>query len=163
MTKETTKTTTAKKPGRKPNPASVLMDRTSPEYVEVLQNIAFDHWLEEVSLLELLYDHEDVFTEEKEFWKEIKYRNSALMSQLNHCKMLAQFCGKAVHARGKNTTEEKQVSEVLLDEVRAKLKPKIKAHEKRRGDFLEKKFGNRGESGSIEKGNYSGVNSRKRT
>lgn len=134
-------------------PTKPFTQRIPEEYVEALQEIALDHWLEETALLNVLYDHEDVFTDEKEFWKEVKYRNSALMSQLNHCKILAQLAAKAVHPGGKNTMEERHVAEDLIASVREKIKDKEVAWEKRRGDFLEKKFGNRGDSGSMLKAN----------
>lgn len=118
-----------------------LANKIDPTKTTELKDILQGYWDGEVSLLVALYDHEDVFTGEKDLWKEVKFRNGAIISQLDHIKKIAQFIGGAINESAKNSKESKEKTKDLVEEAASKIEEKKKEWNARKKKHYGSEYG----------------------
>lgn len=108
--------------------------------MEELKALAEDKWDAEIALLEYCYDHEDIFTKEKDLWKEIKFRNNAIISQINHLKKLATFLGGVIPISDAQTKKGADAEKKLTTDALKKVEEQKKKWDKRKKDIEKELF-----------------------
>lgn len=116
----------------------LFSNRVDASIQKKLSELAHMQLDEEIDRLADCYEHEDVFTEDKDYWKEVKFRNSAIVSQWEHLKRVAQAASGAIHPRGQNSKDENKLAKEIVEAQRAKLAKHLEEFEQRKVDAWER-------------------------
>ena len=125
-------------------PPETKRNRVDPAIQVPIAEVAMEHLVGEIDVLDALYDAED-FTEtlKKEtgsdnIFKRVAFRNRAITSQYTHIKQAAQAASGCIHPPGHNTESERKASAELVEGLKARMAEKHAAWEENKKKLQQK-------------------------
>ena len=125
-------------------PPETKRNRVDPSIQVPIAEVAMRHLVEEIDVLEALYQAEDFRDSLKEegssddLFKRVASRNRAIQSQYAHIKMAAQAASGCIHPPGHNTVSEREASAELVEKLKGNLDEKLTRWKENKRQLQEK-------------------------